>query len=119
MFFTTMRTNTNKATVITVMAFARVLSLLFFSIALAPTKATAMESTSAASAVKDIDFKDIQFWSYNLTRINIHNLIVDFSHQKTHKFVKYIKSYMSTDLDIYFYMCNITDTVIINDADNI
>ena len=54
MFFTTMRTNTNKATVITVMAFARVLYLLLFSIALAPTKATAMESTSAASAVKDI-----------------------------------------------------------------
>ena len=69
--------------------------------------------------IKDIDFKDIQFQSYNLTRINIHNLIVDFSHQKTHKFAKYTKSYMSTDLNIYFYKCNITDTVIINDADNI
>ena len=69
--------------------------------------------------IKDIDFKDIQFQSYNLTRINIHNLIVDFSHQKTHKFAKYTKSYMSTDLNIYFYKCNITDTVIINDTDNI
>ena len=49
-----MRTNANNATVNTVMAFARLLSSLFFSIAIAPTKATAVESTRAASAVKDI-----------------------------------------------------------------
>ena len=54
MFFTTMRTNANKATVIAVMVLARVLSWMFFSIALAPTKATAVESISATSAVTDI-----------------------------------------------------------------
>ena len=54
MFFTTMRTNANNATVIAVIVLARALSSLFFSIALAPTKATALESRRVASAVKDI-----------------------------------------------------------------
>ena len=54
MFLTTMSTNTNIVTVMIVIFLARILLLRFFSIALAPKKATAVESTRAASAVTDI-----------------------------------------------------------------
>ena len=65
---------------------------------------------------KDIDFKDIQFCSYNLTHINIHNLIVDFPHQRTHKFSQYIHGYIVNTMSVSFYFCNITDTILINNV---
>ena len=64
----------------------------------------------------NIDFKDVQFLSYNLDSININNIIVDFTSKEKHKFNNYIPKYQDSGVWVSLNNCTLNDNILINFA---
>ena len=65
----------------------------------------------------NIDFKDVQFYSYSLDTVNINNIIVDFTSKENHKFQNYImKSYWNPGVWVSLTDCTLNNNILINSA---